>query len=183
MTGTRPRPATAASAAPLPAALPVDESREFIRSRLVLGLRDAHAATLQRQDLLRRICHAAMDPALCQLALQLQGEAEEQQRRLEHVFATLRECPAGGQASELPAALKAALSGSSRTAMPDSTMAELARRMMRRDVLDVKALRLMASAGGQHLAARLLGDTAQELCAAAEALANLPRQLRGAAVH
>jgi hypothetical protein len=149
------------------------------RRRLLAALRDAHAEGGERVAALRR-CDAALRAAggeeLLRPALaRLLGEAEEQLRRLEILFAQLRERPGAGlvDTSGPDLAMIAARRG------PDHRRALLLA-LEAEEVIGAReaaALRDLAHLAGQHLAARLLDMTAAERHRAAEDLAAVSRLL------
>lgn len=145
------------------------------RRRLLAALRDAHAEAGLRIAAMRR-CQAALSggagaPARAVLQ-RLLGEAEEQLRRLELVFAQLRERPGAGLVTGIPgrALLEiAATPGPQR----DAALLLALEAGERAGAEEALALRDLAHQAGQHLAARLLDLTAGERAVAALAIASL----------
>ncbi len=138
--------------------------------RLVAGLRDAHAETSLRITALRRMAEVLGPAAEAKrpVITRLLAEAEEQLRRLELIFAWLRERPTPRRPL-VPAA----------DSMPpgplaDSALAQLLSDLAegeRQGARDAAALRDLAQLADHALAARLLDLTAAERAAAAAELA------------
>jgi hypothetical protein len=144
------------------------------RRRLLAGLRDAHAEACQRLSTLRR-CDAALAaqppgrlPVRAVLA-RLMAEAEEQLRRLELVFAQLRERPGAGLVGTPPNDLVAMAARDAPGR--DAALLLALEGEERRGREEVLALRRLATLAGQHLAARLLDLTTMEREAAARDIA------------
>ncbi len=146
-----------------------------LRRRILGRLRDAHAAMTLRVETLRGCPEVVASPALLQLLFRLLQQAEEQLRRLEHAFASLREEPGGGDArmaadpvSDILLLLR---HGGRSGPVQDGALAEALRQAELAGAEEAEALRLLAHAVGLHLVARLLDMTAQERHAAARELA------------
>jgi hypothetical protein len=158
------------------------------RRRLLAGLRDAHAEACARLAALRRCDaalasgasrHAPVRPVLARLV----AEAEEQLRRLELVFAQLRERPGAGLVGT-PANDLVAMAGKDGPGR-DAALLLALEGEERRGREEALALRRLAAMAGQHLAARLLDLTASEREAAARDIAASmlpPDQARGSFV-
>ncbi len=161
----RPGPTTAVSAA---------TGQGPLRRALLAGLRDAHAAAAARAAALRRLAGSrAVPPALGRLLGEVGGEAEERLRRLEYVFASLREHTGGGDptaAADL-VALAEACGGGAGVPPSGAALAHTLRRDAGRGAEEHEALRHLAQDAGLHRAAHLLGLTAQECRARVRALA------------
>ncbi len=159
------------------------------RPGLLGALRDAHADAVLRADLLGRCGRAMWDGALRQVTGELERLALEQERRMEHLFASLgeeAEGKAGGHAPEaeaLLARLHGLLASQPRSATLDAVLLDLMWRSMRGGAGSLASLRLQAGAEGLHLAARLLDLSAVELRDAASALAALSVPSKGKAVN
>jgi ferritin-like metal-binding protein YciE len=177
------------------AARPVEvpAGRGAHRRRFLAGLRDAHASAALRAAALRRLAGSpGLGTACARLLDEVGAEAEEQLRRLEHVFASLREQTGGGQAgagAELAALAKA--SGDGREGQPaEAAVLQALQRDAEWGAEEHETLQQQAHEAGFYLAARLLDLTVQECWARARSLARRagapagapPRQARGA-VH
>lgn len=161
-------------------------SQHLLRRRLLGALRDAHLSGVLRIEVLQRCCQALTNRPLRDLVWRMTEEAEEQQRRLDHAFASLREHPGGGDASEAAAAaarLHVLLTAWPQGEALDHALADLLWRATQRDEAEVTALRLTANAAGLHLVARLLDLTAAELRQAAATLTPLVQRPSGMAPH
>lgn len=179
------------------ARVPVDAARDqsFDRRQLVAGLRDAHAAATTRVAALRHLTGSlSLRSAPGHLLHEIEAEAEEQLRRLEHVFASLREHTGGGD----PAAARAELTRLAEAPTRDGRSGPLSDAAILSTLQydaewgteEHEALLRLAHAAGLYLVARLLDLTVQERRARARALAGLlgapsaaePPRARGA-VH
>lgn len=154
----------------------VGMSDPVLRRRILGRLRDAHAAMTLRIGTLNSFPEMTASPALQHLLLRLLHQAEEQLRRLEHAFASLREDPGGGDArvADDPATDVLLLLRHDGRCGPaqDGMLAEALRQVEMAGAEEADALRLLAHAVGLHLVARLLDMTAQERRAAADELAS-----------
>jgi hypothetical protein len=140
------------------------------RRRLLAALRDAHVETCLRIAAFRR-CDALLpdpDTPLRAVLARLVSEAEEHLRRLEIVFAWLRERPGAGLGPAAELDLTAILTRSGPERDGALLLALLA--MERNGVEETRRLRQLAWMAGQNLAARLLDLTAAERDGAARAL-------------
>ncbi|MBX6741384.1 MAG: DUF892 family protein [Acetobacteraceae bacterium] len=154
---------------------PAGASDPTLRRRILARLRDAHSAMTLRIGTLENFPEMAASPSLRHLMLRLLRQAEEQLRRLEHAFASLRETPGGGDArvAEDPATdvLLLLRHEGGRGPAQDRKLAGALRQVEMTGAEEAEALRLLAHAVGLHLVARLLDMTAQERRAAARELA------------
>jgi hypothetical protein len=146
-----------------------------LRRRILGRLRDAHATMSLGIETLRCCPEVTASPALRRLLLRLLRQAEEQLRRLEHAFASLREAPGGGDAhmaadpvSDMLLLLR---HGGRRGPAQDGGLARALCQAEMAGAEEAEALRLLTHAAGLHLVARLLDMTAQERRAAARELA------------
>lgn len=149
------------------------------RRRLLAALRDAHADAAERIAALRRcdgaLKAAAREPLLRGVLARLLGQAEEQHRRLEILFAQLRERPGAGLVGAAGPDLAAVASRRDRDHQRALLIALEAEEAS--GARDAEALRDLARIAGQHLVARLLDLTAAERSEAARDLAALARHL------
>ena len=156
------------------------------RDHLLDQLRDAHADAALRAELLGRCARAMWDGALRQVTGGLEQLAQEQERRLAHLFANLGEDPRGGRAPEaeaLMARLHGLLASQPRSAALDAVLLDLMWRSARGGAGSLASLRLQVGAGGLHLAARLLDLSAGELRDAASVLVALSIPSGGRALN
>jgi ferritin-like metal-binding protein YciE len=146
-----------------------------LRRRILGRLRDAHATMSLGIETLRCCPEVTASPSLRHLLRRLLCQAEEQLRRLEHAFASLREEPGGGDArmaadpvSDMLLLLR---HGGRRGPAQDAGLARALQQAEIAGAEEAETLRLLAHTAGLHLVARLLDMTAQERRAAARELA------------
>jgi hypothetical protein len=145
------------------------------RRRLLAALRDAHAeaslriASLRECDAMLSDRHSGPRAVLARLL----GEAEEQLRRLEILFAGLRERPGAGIAP--PAGLRLAALVTCSGPDDEATLVLALLALERSGAEEARRLRHLAWAAGNNLAARLLDLTAAEREGTARGLEVLAR--------